>query len=248
MLLTVPAPLCPVVSGIGFVATLAARHLVIAEIDARSSAVFCAISDAGRHAGAGNHGRCVQYFRVSGNLIPVRLCAGGHGPGRDRRALPAAFNYLILGTVGATFYVIGLGLLYMLTGTLNLADLSVRLAEIENPAGLCCAGFYRTRSVSQNGPFPLHLWLAPAYSHAPSAVTALMAAATKVSVYVLIRILFGVFGFEFPYMTQAVGGLLLTLGLLGAFVGTFAAETDLKRHLHNHPLLNWVIWQLGWVL
>jgi multicomponent Na+:H+ antiporter subunit D len=43
--------------------------------------------------------------------------------------------------------------------------------------------------------------------------------------------LFGVFGFEFPYMTEAVGGLLLTLGLLGAFVGTFAAivETDLKR-------------------
>ena len=224
----------PVVSGIGFVATLAARHLVIAEIDARDHPLFFAagLTLAGMlgQVTTGDAFNIFVFLEIS-SLSGYALVA--MGAGRDRRALPAAFNYLILGTVGATFYVIGLGLLYMLTGTLNLADLSVRLAEIENlrPAYVALA-FIALGLFLKMALFPLHLWLAPAYSHAPSAVTALMAAtATKVSVYVLIRILFGVFGFEFPYMTQAVGGLLLTLGLLGAFVGTFAAivETDLKR-------------------
>ncbi len=44
--------------------------------------------------------------------------------GRDKRALTGAFNYLIMGTIGATFYVIGVGMLYMMTGTLNMADLA----------------------------------------------------------------------------------------------------------------------------
>jgi multicomponent Na+:H+ antiporter subunit D len=225
----------PVVSGIGFVATLAARHLVIAEIDARDHPLFFAawlLTLAGMlgQVTTGDAFNIFVFLEIS-SLSGYALVA--MGAGRDRRALPAAFNYLILGTVGATFYVIGLGLLYMLTGTLNLADLSVRLAEIENlrPAYIALA-FIALGLFLKMALFPLHLWLAPAYSHAPSAVTALMAAtATKVSVYVLVRILFGVFGFEFPYMTEAVGGLLLTLGLLGAFVGTFAAivETDLKR-------------------
>ena len=50
--------------------------------------------------------------------------------GRDRRALTASYNYLIMGTVGATFYVIGVGLLYMVTGTLNMVDLAVRLEPV----------------------------------------------------------------------------------------------------------------------
>ena len=47
--------------------------------------------------------------------------------GRDRRALLAAFQYLIMGTIGATFYVIGVGLLYLLTGSLNMVDIAARL-------------------------------------------------------------------------------------------------------------------------
>ena len=47
--------------------------------------------------------------------------------GRDRRALLAAFQYLIMGTIGATFYVIGVGLLYLVTGSLNMVDIAARL-------------------------------------------------------------------------------------------------------------------------
>ena len=51
--------------------------------------------------------------------------------GRRRQALVAAYQYLVLGTIGATFYVIGIGLLYLMTGTLNIADLAVRLRDVE---------------------------------------------------------------------------------------------------------------------
>ncbi|MDP6927322.1 MAG: proton-conducting transporter membrane subunit, partial [Rhodospirillales bacterium] len=50
--------------------------------------------------------------------------------GSQRQALTAAFRYLILGTVGATFYVIGVGLMYQMTGTLNMADLAERLPAV----------------------------------------------------------------------------------------------------------------------
>jgi len=64
----------------------------------------------------------------------------GMGAARDRRALSAAYNYLILGSIGATFFVIGVGFLYMETGTLNMADMA-RILDVPAPCmvawGLC---------------------------------------------------------------------------------------------------------------
>jgi multicomponent Na+:H+ antiporter subunit D len=225
----------PIVSGIGFVVTLAARHLVRAEIDSRDHPLFFTawlLTIAGMlgQITTGDAFNIFVFLEIS-SLSAYALVA--MGAGRDRRALPAAFNYLILGTVGATFYVIGLGLLYMLTGTLNLADLGVRLAEVEaTRATYSAMAFIAIGLFLKMALFPLHFWLVPAYSYAPSAVSALMAAtATKVSVYVLVRLIFGVFGIGFAGIENGVGLVLLTLGITGAFVGTLAAivETDLKK-------------------
>ncbi len=225
----------PVISGLAFVATLAARQLVTAEIDARDHPLFYAawlLTIAGMlgQVTTGDAFNIFVFLEIS-SLSAYALVA--MGAGRDRRALPAAFNYLILGTVGATFYVIGIGLLYMLTGTLNLADLAERLPHVEaTRASFTAMAFIALGLFLKMALFPLHFWLVPAYAHAPSAVSALMAAtATKVSVYVLIRLIFGVFGVDFPGLADAVGLLVLTLGIAGAFVGTLAAivETDLKK-------------------
>ena len=62
-------------------------------------------------------------FLEISSLATYVLIALGH----DRRALLAAFQYLIMGTIGATFYVIGVGLLYLLTGSLNMVDIAARL-------------------------------------------------------------------------------------------------------------------------
>ena len=229
------AVMLPVISFIGFIATLAARHLVAREIDRRDHALFYSawlLTLAGMlgQVTTGDAFNIFVFLEIS-SLSAYALVA--MGAGRDRRALPAAFNYLILGTVGATFYVIGIGLLYMQTGTLNLADLANRVPQLGAtlPAYTALA-FIALGLFLKMALFPLHFWLVPAYGYAPSAVSALMAAtATKVSVYVLIRLIFGVFGADFPSLADGFGMLVITLGLVGAFVGTLAAivETDLKK-------------------
>ena len=60
--------------------------------------------------------------------------------GRHRRALLAAYQYLIMGTIGATFYVIGIGILYLITGTLNFADIATRLPEQNGYVWASCDG------------------------------------------------------------------------------------------------------------
>src|SRR3970282_338557 len=89
--------------------------------------------------------------------------------GRDRRALLAAYQYLILGTIGATFYVIGVGLLYLMTGTLNIADMAERLAPVDHARPVLAGLAFVTVGVSLKlALFPLHFWLPNAYAHAPS--------------------------------------------------------------------------------
>ena len=118
--------------------------------------------------------------------------------GKSRRAMTAAFRYLVLGTVGATFYVIGVGLLYQMTGTLNMADLADKLPAVtETRTILVALGFLTVGIGLKLGLFPVHLWLPNAYTYAPSVVTAFLAAtATKVAVYALLRIYFTVFDVE----------------------------------------------------
>jgi multicomponent Na+:H+ antiporter subunit D len=111
------------------------------------------------------------------------------------RALIASFYYLVLGTVGATFILIGIGYLYISTGSLNMADLSERLPELYSSKTVQCAiAFFLVGLAIKCAIFPLHTWLPPAYTHAPSAVSAILAAtSTKVGLYCLIRVLFFVF-------------------------------------------------------
>jgi multicomponent Na+:H+ antiporter subunit D len=92
--------------------------------------------------------------------------------GRNRRALTASFSYLIMGTVGATFFLIGVGLLYAMTGTLNMADLAARIPEVASSRTVHTAYAFIVVGVCLKlALFPLHLWLPNAYTYAPSAVT-----------------------------------------------------------------------------
>ena len=113
-----------------------------------------------------------------------------------RRALLAAFQYLIMGTIGATFYVIGVGLLYLLTGTLNMVDIGARLGAAwpDHSRAVIAALAFVTVGVSLKlALFPLHTWLPNAYAYAPSWITAFLAAtATKVAIYLLLRFFFSI--------------------------------------------------------
>ena len=153
--------------------------------------------------------------------------------GRDRRALTAAYQYLVMGTIGATFILIGIGFLYMVTGTLNMLDLAARIAA-QGDSGTVQAGFaFLTVGIGLKlAMFPLHLWLPNAYSYAPSAVTVLLAAtATKVAVYMFLRFAFTVFGAPFAFADMQVGLVLMPLAIIAMFVASLVAifQDDVKR-------------------
>lgn len=145
--------------------------------------------------------------------------------GKDRRALWAAYQYLIMGTIGATFILIGIGLMYQMTGTLNMHDLSIRLPEVAHTRTVFTAfAFVIVGICLKLALFPLHLWLPNAYAYAPSIVTAFFAAtATKVAIYLLIRFTFSVFGLSFSFTALPLHILFLVLGLSGIFAASIAA-------------------------
>lgn len=155
--------------------------------------------------------------------------------GRHRRALLASYQYLILGTIGATFYVIGVGLLYLITGTLNLADMAQRLAEAAGTRPSLAALAFITVGLSLKlALFPLHLWLPNAYAYAPSVVTAFLAAtATKVSVYVLLRFYFTVFGAPLVVDSLPLPEILIGLSIAAIVSASLVAlwQADFKRLL-----------------
>ncbi len=155
--------------------------------------------------------------------------------GSDRRALSAAFNYLVMGTIGATFILIGIGFLYMMTGTLNMQDLAARLPGVSDSRTLRAGFAFISVGVGLKlALFPLHFWLPNAYTYAPSVVSALLAAtATKVALYIMLRLIFGVFGLTFAFQQLPMGSLLIVLGVVGVLSGSLVAlfQDNVKRLL-----------------
>ena len=169
------------------------------------------------------------FLEISSLSSYVLISLGG-----KRNALTAAYRYLILGTIGATFYIIGVGLLYQMTGTLNIADISQRLPEVVGIKTVMVAFAFMTVGIGLKlGLFPLHVWLPNAYTYAPSIVTAFLAAtATKVAVYVLLRIYFSLFGTKI-LLSLPIQEFLLILGLIAIISMSLVAiyQKNTKRLL-----------------
>lgn len=155
--------------------------------------------------------------------------------GRDRRAVLAAYQYLIMGTIGATFYVIAVGLLYAMTGTLNLVDMAQRMVDIVQTRPLYAALAFLTVGISLKfALFPLHVWLPNAYAYAPSFATAFLAAtATKAAVYLVLRYFYSVYGVGVTFGALPVSQILLILSVAAMFAASTVAvfQDNIKRML-----------------
>lgn len=155
--------------------------------------------------------------------------------GRDRRALAAAFQYLILGTIGATFILIGIGYLYLMTGTLNITDLAERINGIEDTKPILVAfAFLAVGLCMKVALYPLHMWLPNAYAYAPSAISAFLAAvATKVGVYVVLRFFYTLFGYDYSFSGMHLALIFTALALPAMLIGSTVAifQNNLKRML-----------------
>ena len=160
--------------------------------------------------------------------------------GPRRRAFTAAFQYLLLGSIGGTFILIGIGLLYQVTGTLNGADIAGHIQQLELEGGanrtvLVAFGFMVVGLCLKLAVFPLHQWLPGAYAEAPAAVSAFLAGtATKVIYFQLVRTTVLFFGAAHVFGVLNFGAWVLApLSIIGIFVGSLAAvyQTSLRRLL-----------------
>jgi multicomponent Na+:H+ antiporter subunit D len=153
------------------------------------------------------------------------------GPGRE--ATLAAFRYLLLGGAGATFWVLGLGYLYALTGTLNMADLAARWPQLSpSPAAAAGLGLMVAGLALKMPVFPLNGWQPGAYAAAPPQLMPFIGAAgSKVMAYAIYRLLAGTLGAE--GQAGLVLAALAPLGLLSVAAGSLLAltQSDVRRML-----------------
>ncbi len=153
----------------------------------------------------------------------------------NKKAPVSAFRYLMLGTLGASLYLLGVGFIYFSTGSLNMADVAQILSDLhESRAVATGATMIMIGLGLKMALFPLHIWLPDAYTYAPSAVTALIAPImTKVAAFAMVRMLLSVF---LPHYLSDVLPVTLCIGWLAAagiiFGSVMAvAQKDFRRML-----------------
>ena len=224
-----------IVSGIGaIVLPFTPRSLLIEMVGEKAYLFYCAfllcVTGLLGVAITGDAFNLFVFLEISSLASCILISLGPH-----RRALTAAFQYLIVGTIGATFIVIGIGLIYGATGTLNMNDIAQRLPQTGyNRTVIAAFAFLIVGAAIKLALFPLHFWLPKAYTYAPSSVSAFLAAtATKVGVYVLIRFLFTVFGVKFSFEVLPTAFPLMLLAVLAMFVASTIAifQDSVKRML-----------------
>jgi len=137
----------------------------------------------------------------------------------------ASLNYIFMGTIGASFYLLGIGYLYLQTGSLNMENMATLLPAISNSKiiwfafAITMAGLFVKMAL-----FPLHGWLPKAYSNAPSSVTSLVAPlTTKVMVYVMVRMVISVFTTKFAFGTLQVSTALVWVAVIAIVSGSLMA-------------------------
>jgi len=161
--------------------------------------------------------------------------------GRDKAPF-ASLRYLIIGTIGASFYLIGIGYLYVSTGSLNMEDLRLLLPDLYGSRVVLTAFvFIFIGFAIKIALFPLHSWQPDAYTYAPSAVSVIISTAVaKTFVYALIRIIFSVFTLGFIKEILPVFGIICWVAAVAMILGSIFAinQYNLKRMLAYSSIAN----------
>ncbi len=153
---------------------------------------------------------------------------------KDRGPL-ASLNYIFIGVIGASFYLLGVGYLYMYTGSLNMADVAVIIKGSQGSSTvlvafiLCILGIWIKMAL-----FPMHVWLPNAYTYSPTAFSRVVAPLmTKVMVYVMIRLMITVFGYDYIFNTLHLADAVVWLATIAILAGGVMAlaQKNLKKML-----------------
>jgi len=163
--------------------------------------------------------------------------------GGTKEQLDAGVKYVALNLVSTILFLSAIGLLYGMTGTLNMADLHIAIQEVENQGLVTAvAMMFMVAFGIKSAVFPLFFWLPAAYHTPPVAISAVFSGLlTKVGVYALIRVFTLIFTGDTGYTHTIllwVAGLTMVTGVLGA-----AAQNEMRRILSFH-----IISQIGYML
>ena len=167
--------------------------------------------------------------------------------GVEAEELEASFKYAVIGVISSSFILLGIGLLYAYTSTLNMADISLTIAQkgfssvILFVSVLFIAGFGIKSAL-----VPFHAWLPDAHPSAPASISAMLSGVLikVLGIYSLVRIFFNIFG-----VTEIMLTILTALGAISLLVGVFLAigQWDLKRLLAYHSIsqIGYVVLSIG---
>lgn len=164
--------------------------------------------------------------------------------GGQRDQLEGALKYVTINLLSSALFLTSVGILYSVTGTLNMADLARQISSGAVDPGLATvlAMMFLVAFGIKAGLFPLFFWLPASYHTPPIAITALFSGLlTKVGVYALVRIFTLIFVQDVEYthtLLLAIAGLTMVTGVLGA-----VAQTEIRRLLSFH-----IISQIGYLL
>ncbi len=165
--------------------------------------------------------------------------------GGQRGQLEGAIKYVTLNLISSAFFLAGVGILYGVTGTLNMADLAVRIAEISEDRRLLMTALAMMFLVAfgiKAAIFPLFFWLPASYHTPPAAISAIFAGLlTKVGVYALIRVFTLIFVHDTAFTHTAIlvlAAFTMVVGVLGA-----AIQQEFRRILSFH-----IISQIGYMI
>jgi multicomponent Na+:H+ antiporter subunit D len=160
--------------------------------------------------------------------------------GGTRAQVRHGMTYVVISLLASTLFITGVGLIYAATGTVNMADLSLKLAEVDPGLRSALGVLFLVVFGIKAAIFPLFFWLPDSYPTAAAPITAIFAGLlTKMGVYAIIRsqtLLFG--GEERSTLLLAVAGLTMAVGVLGAI-----AQNDVKRILSFH-----IVSQIGYMI
>ena len=146
----------------------------------------------------------------------------------NKAGIESSIKYLIQGSIGSSFLLIGIGLLYGQFGTLNMADIASQIESISSVSVFLPMIFMITGLGIEAAIFPLNAWLPDAHSSAPSSISAVLSGiAIEVGLYAIIRILFTIFGVSNFLM------FFLFLGVVTLLIGEMCAfgQENIKRML-----------------
>jgi formate hydrogenlyase subunit 3/multisubunit Na+/H+ antiporter MnhD subunit len=155
--------------------------------------------------------------------------------GINRNAIQAAFYYLIIGTIGATLILIGIGYLYIASGTLNIDDFIKNFAQIKHLKTVKL-GYYLIFMglFIKSGLFPFHSWLVKAYKNTNSFILPFLGSiSTKVYILILLKLIYLSFGTEYILHNNILQPFLIVTGVLAITVASIIAlyQKDLRSML-----------------